>query len=67
MAELSSIGQIAITVRRLARAVNFYRDRLGLSFLFEAGHMAFFECGGTRLMLSVAQRFPAIPKATFLV
>lgn len=47
-----SIGQIAITVRDLPRAVEFYRDTLGLPFLFEAGHMAFFDCAGTRLMLS---------------
>jgi methylmalonyl-CoA/ethylmalonyl-CoA epimerase len=49
---LTSIGQIAITVHDLARAVAFYRDVLGLAFLFETGQMAFFDCGGTRLMLS---------------
>ncbi len=53
---LSSIGQIAITVRNLARAVDFYRDVLGLTFLFEAGQMAFFDCGGTRLMLSPSEQ-----------
>jgi methylmalonyl-CoA/ethylmalonyl-CoA epimerase len=49
---ITSIGQVAITVRQLSRAVEFYRDTLGLTFLFEAGHMAFFDCGGVRLMLS---------------
>ena len=53
---LSSIGQIAITVRNLARAVDFYRDVLGLTFLFEAGQMAFFDCGCTRLMLSPTEQ-----------
>jgi methylmalonyl-CoA/ethylmalonyl-CoA epimerase len=49
---LASIGQIGLTVKDLARAVAFYRDKLGLQYLFEAGNMAFFDCGGTRLMLS---------------
>jgi len=53
---LTSIGQIAITVRDLARAVAFYRDVLGLQFLFEAGQMAFFDCCGTRLMLSPSEQ-----------
>ena len=48
---LSSIGQIGITVRDVKRAVSFYRDTLGLRFLFEAPNMAFFDCGGIRLML----------------
>ncbi|KAB2969397.1 MAG: VOC family protein [Thermoanaerobaculia bacterium] len=50
---LSSIGQIAIRVLDLERAVATYRDRLGLRFLFQAPPaLAFFECGGVRLMLS---------------
>lgn len=52
---LGSIGQIAINVKDLGRAVQFYRDTLGLRFLFEAPpQMAFFDCGGVRLMLGVA-------------
>jgi methylmalonyl-CoA/ethylmalonyl-CoA epimerase len=50
---LSKIGQIAITVADLPRAVAFYRDVLGMKFLFEAPpSLAFFDCGGVRLMLS---------------
>jgi catechol 2,3-dioxygenase-like lactoylglutathione lyase family enzyme len=50
---LSRIGQIAITVQDLPRAVSFYRDVLGIRFLFEAPPaLAFFDCGGVRLMLS---------------
>jgi catechol 2,3-dioxygenase-like lactoylglutathione lyase family enzyme len=50
---LSSIGQIAIRVLDLDRAIATYRDRLGLRFLFQAPPaLAFFECGGVRLMLS---------------
>jgi methylmalonyl-CoA/ethylmalonyl-CoA epimerase len=47
------IGQIAIPVLELERAVGFYRDILRLSLLFRAPPgLAFFDCGGVRLMLS---------------
>jgi predicted enzyme related to lactoylglutathione lyase len=50
------IGQISMTARDLPRAVAFYRDALGLPFLFEAPpKMAFFDCGGVRLMLGVPE------------
>jgi methylmalonyl-CoA/ethylmalonyl-CoA epimerase len=53
MVALNQIGQIAITVRDLPRAVNFYRDVLGMRHLFDAGpKLSFFDCGGVRLMLS---------------
>src|SRR3989338_6854199 len=46
---LSELGQIALTVGDLQRAVAFYRDALGMKFLFEAPpRMAFFDCGGLR-------------------
>jgi methylmalonyl-CoA/ethylmalonyl-CoA epimerase len=48
---LSQIGQIAITTKDLDRAVAFYRDTLGMSFLFRVPNLAFFDCGGVRLML----------------
>jgi catechol 2,3-dioxygenase-like lactoylglutathione lyase family enzyme len=55
--ELTQIGQIAINVRDLQRAVAFYRDTLGMRFLFQApGGLAFFDCGGIRLMLGVAEK-----------
>jgi len=51
---LSSIGQIAMPVRDLARGVAFYRDRLGLRFLFQVPPgLAFFQCGDIRLMVEV--------------
>jgi methylmalonyl-CoA/ethylmalonyl-CoA epimerase len=47
------VGQIAIVVRDLDRAVRFYRDLLGLPLLFQAPPaLAFFDCGGVRLMLT---------------
>ena len=50
--QIHAIGQIAINVRDTNRAVAFYRDVLGLKHLFTAGQLAFFDCGGVRLMLS---------------
>jgi len=52
----SRIGQIAVVVQDLERAVAFYRDTLGLRFLFQAPpKLAFFDCGGVRLMLDVPE------------
>lgn len=46
------IGQIALPVADVERAVAFYRDVLGLRFLFQAPPgLGFFDCGGVRLML----------------
>ena len=54
MTELSTIGQIAMAVKDLPRAVAFYRDRLGMKFLFQAPPaLAFFDCNGVRLMIEV--------------
>jgi methylmalonyl-CoA/ethylmalonyl-CoA epimerase len=54
--ELRAIGQVAINVHDLERAIEFYRDVLGLEFLFSAPpQMAFFDCGGVRLLLGVPE------------
>ena len=52
---IRNIGQIAINTHDVERAIAFYRDALGLEFLFQAGPLAFFMCGDVRLMLSVAE------------
>jgi len=52
---LDRIGQIAIRARDIPRAVRFYRDTLGMRFLFEVPNLAFFDCGGVRLMLGGAE------------
>ncbi len=54
--EISGIGQIAINVQDLKRAVAFYRDKLGMKFLYEFPGLAFFDCGGVRLMFSHAEK-----------
>jgi methylmalonyl-CoA/ethylmalonyl-CoA epimerase len=49
---LAQIGQIAMPVREVGRAIAFYRDVLGMRFLFQAPPgLGFFDCAGVRLML----------------
>lgn len=56
-AGISQIGQIFVNVQDLDRAITFYRDTLGMKFLFQAPpNMAFFGCGSVRLMLGIADR-----------
>lgn len=54
---LNTIGQIAIDVSDVDRATEFYRDTLGMRFLFSAPPgLSFFDCNGVRLMLNVPER-----------
>ena len=53
---LHRIGQILVTARDLERAVRFYRDTLGMTYLFQVPRMAFFDCGGIRLMLDIPEQ-----------
>ena len=53
---ITHVGQIAINVHDFDRALAFYRDTLGLPLLFTAGKLAFFNCGGLRLMLSPPEK-----------
>jgi methylmalonyl-CoA/ethylmalonyl-CoA epimerase len=53
---ISRLGQIAINAHDTGRATEFYRDVLGLALLFTAGNLAFFDCGGVRLMLTPPEK-----------
>lgn len=54
---VESIGQIFVNVHDVERAVKFYRDTLGIKFLFQAPpNLAFFDCGGIRLMMGIADK-----------
>lgn len=53
---LSKVVQVALTVRNLPRAIAFYRDTLGLTFMFETNGMAFFQAGDMRLMVGLARK-----------
>ena len=53
---LSGLAQVAVTVSDVSAALAFYRDVLGLPFLFSAGpNLAFLDASGVRLMLSTPQ------------
>jgi len=52
------IGQIAIGVSDAARAKDFYQNVLGMKLLFDAGSLAFFQCGEVRLMISPSDAPP---------
>lgn len=53
---LSAIAQVALTVHDIPRASAFYRDTLGVPFLFEAPGMVFFQAGEVRLMLGLPEK-----------
>jgi methylmalonyl-CoA/ethylmalonyl-CoA epimerase len=53
---LNQIGQVAIHADDLERAIAFYRETLGMRFLFQAQPgLAFFDCGGVRIMLDAVR------------
>ncbi|MFE0508292.1 VOC family protein [Peribacillus butanolivorans] len=53
---IQKVGQIGIPVKNLEKAVGFYKDLLKLPFLFSPDSMAFFDCNGTRLLLSLPEK-----------
>jgi predicted enzyme related to lactoylglutathione lyase len=53
--QIQKVGQIAVPVTNLDRAVNFYQEKLGLPLLFTSNGLAFFDCNGLRLLLSVPE------------
>lgn len=52
---LRTLGQLSMNAKDLGRATAFYRDVLGVPFLFEVPKMAFFDLDGIRLMLATAE------------
>ena len=61
------IGQIAVPVEDVDRAVSWYEEVLGLRLLFRAPpSLAFFECGGTRLMLARPEGAETSTKASVI-
>jgi methylmalonyl-CoA/ethylmalonyl-CoA epimerase len=62
---LQDVAQIAFTVQNLEEAKTFYRDVLELKFLFDAGAMAFFQCGPVRLMIGEAEK-PSVSEGTIV-
>jgi len=56
MTTIQGVGQIGVPVKELTRAVTFYKDTLALPLLFNTDTMAFFECNGLRLLLSLPEK-----------
>jgi methylmalonyl-CoA/ethylmalonyl-CoA epimerase len=52
---LQTVGQILVPVKDVDRAVAFYRDQLGMRFLFQYPGMGFFDLDGVRLLLGVPE------------
>jgi len=64
---LRRVAQIAIVAHDVARATHFYRDVLGLRLLFEAPPgLAFFDCGGVRLMVGPPEGLDAAGAASLV-
>jgi methylmalonyl-CoA/ethylmalonyl-CoA epimerase len=53
---IEKIGQIGVPVKDIDRATTFYKDVLELPLLFNTDRMAFFDCGGVRLFLSLPEK-----------
>ena len=53
---IQRIGQIAVPVKNIESAIEFYKDVLGLPLLFNTESMAFFDCNGQRLLLSLPEK-----------
>jgi len=52
---LRALGQLSMNARDLERATAFYRDVLGVPFLFQVPKMAFFDLDGVRLMVATPE------------
>lgn len=55
MGTITKIGQIALPAKDIERATAFYKDQLGLQLLFTTETMAFFDCDGVRLFISLPE------------
>jgi methylmalonyl-CoA/ethylmalonyl-CoA epimerase len=54
--EVTALGQVALSVSDVAASTAFYRDAIGLRFLFAAGpSLSFLDLGNARLMLSAPE------------
>jgi DNA-binding CsgD family transcriptional regulator/catechol 2,3-dioxygenase-like lactoylglutathione lyase family enzyme len=52
---IENIAQISLFIKDIERTNTFYRDTLGLQYLFTFGNFTFFECGGVRLFLGISE------------
>ncbi|MGV2939374.1 VOC family protein [Mesobacillus sp. LC4] len=52
---IQKVGQIGIPVKNIERATAFYQEKLGLPLMFNTDTMAFFDCEGVRLLLTLPE------------
>jgi len=64
--EIGPIGQIARSVKDIGQAESWYAHTLGSRHLYTYGQVAFFDCGGVRLMLSQSEGEPAAESILYL-
>jgi catechol-2,3-dioxygenase len=57
--QLGPIGHIALHVTDVGRSLKFYGDQLGMTKLFDAPSLAFFDNAGVRLMISAGESEPS--------
>ncbi len=63
---IDMIGQIAITVSDIEKSMLFYRDKIGLKYLFHDANVAFFDLKGIRLMLGKNESVEKKPYGTII-
>lgn len=64
--EFLGVGQIARSVDNIKASERWYRDVLGLDHLYTFDTLAFFDCGGTRLMLSQSDKVSVAESVLYL-
>ncbi|MCM3765128.1 VOC family protein [Neobacillus niacini] len=56
MTNIQKVGQIGVPVKDVERSIQFYKEKLELPLLFSTDTMAFFDCNGLRLLLSLPEK-----------
>jgi DNA-binding CsgD family transcriptional regulator/catechol 2,3-dioxygenase-like lactoylglutathione lyase family enzyme len=64
--KISALGQVARSVSNITTSAQWYRETLGLTHLYTFGTLAFFDIGGTRLMLSQREDGPGPESILYL-
>jgi methylmalonyl-CoA/ethylmalonyl-CoA epimerase len=64
--DIGRIGQIALATTDVDRAEAFFETALGLRKLYRFGDLVFFDCAGTRLMVSASADAAEVARASVL-
>lgn len=55
MPTIRGLGQVSVPAQDIERAISFYREVLGVSYIWSNSRMAFFQCGATRLLVEIPE------------